>query len=158
MSSSAHLLPTLIAFVISAAVMVLIVLTQRWHGRWSYDSTQGVQKTHQGKVPRIGGIALFVAMWLTGTQLSSTSQEILNTLMILTAIAFSFGLLEDLTKKVSIAIRLWATLLPGVFAYLLTGYSLSNFGIAPIDWVCSGRQYRYSLRPLPFAGSPMPSI
>jgi len=135
MSSSAHLLPTLIAFVISTAVMVLIVLTQRWHGRWSYDSTKGVQKTHQGKVPRIGGIALFVAMWLTGTQLSSTSQEILNTLLILTAIAFSFGLLEDLTKKVSIAIRLWATLLPGVFAYFLTGYSLSNFGIAPIDWV-----------------------
>jgi UDP-N-acetylmuramyl pentapeptide phosphotransferase/UDP-N-acetylglucosamine-1-phosphate transferase len=135
MSPSAHLLLTLMAFVISAAVMVLIVLTQRWHGRWSYDSTKGVQKTHQGKVPRIGGIALFIAMWLTGTQLSSASQEILNTVLILTAIAFSFGLLEDLTKKVSVAIRLWATLLPGVVAYFLTGYSLNYFGIAPIDWV-----------------------
>jgi UDP-N-acetylmuramyl pentapeptide phosphotransferase/UDP-N-acetylglucosamine-1-phosphate transferase len=74
-------------------------------------------------------------MWLTGTQLSSASQEILNTVLILTAIAFSFGLLEDLTKKVSVAIRLWTTLLPGVFAYFLTGYSLNHFGIAPIDWV-----------------------
>ena len=135
MSLSAQLLPSLVAFAISAAVMVLIVLTQRWHGRWSYDSTKGVQKTHQGNVPRIGGIALFIGMWLTGTQLSSTSQEILNTVLILTAIAFSFGLLEDLTKKVSVAIRLWATLLPGVVAYFLTGYSLNYFGIAPIDWV-----------------------
>jgi UDP-N-acetylmuramyl pentapeptide phosphotransferase/UDP-N-acetylglucosamine-1-phosphate transferase len=124
-----------VAFAFSAAVMVLIVLTQRWHGRWSYDSVKGVQKTHQGKVPRIGGVALFIAVWLTGTQLSSASQEILNNLLILTAIAFSFGLLEDLTKKVSVAIRLWATLLPGVGAYFLTGYSLNYFGIAPIDWV-----------------------
>ena len=135
MSPSAQLLPSLVAFAISAAVMLLIVLTQRWHGRWSYDSVKGIQKTHQGKVPRIGGIALFIAIWLTGTQLNSASQEILNTLLILTAIAFSFGLLEDLTKKVSVAIRLWATLLPGVFAYFLTGYSLNYFGIAPIDWV-----------------------
>jgi UDP-N-acetylmuramyl pentapeptide phosphotransferase/UDP-N-acetylglucosamine-1-phosphate transferase len=135
MSPSAQLLPSLVAFAISAAVMVLIVLTQRWHGLWSYDSTKGVQKTHQGKVPRIGGIALFIAIWLTVTQLNSASQEILNTVLILTAIAFSFGLLEDLTKKVSVAIRLWATLLPGVFAYFLTGYSLNYFGIAPIDWI-----------------------
>jgi UDP-N-acetylmuramyl pentapeptide phosphotransferase/UDP-N-acetylglucosamine-1-phosphate transferase len=135
MSPSAQLLPSLVAFAFSAAVMVLIVLTQRWHGRWSYDSVKGVQKTHQGKVPRIGGVALFIAVWLTGTQLSSASQEILNNLLILTAIAFSFGLLEDLTKKVSVAIRLWATLLPGVGAYFLTGYSLNYFGIAPIDWV-----------------------
>jgi UDP-N-acetylmuramyl pentapeptide phosphotransferase/UDP-N-acetylglucosamine-1-phosphate transferase len=52
-----------------------------------------------------------------------------------TAFAFSFGLLEDLTKKVSVAIRMWATLLPGIVAYFLTGYSLSYFGIAPIDWI-----------------------
>ena len=135
MSPSAQLPPSLVAFAISTVVMVLIVLTQRWHGRWSYDSTKGVQKTHQGKVPRIGGIAIFIAMWLTGTQLSYASQEILNNVLILTAIAFSFGLLEDLTKKVSVAIRLWATLLPGVVAYFLTGYSLNYFGIAPIDWV-----------------------
>ena len=135
MSPSAQLLPSLVAFAISAMVMVFILLTQGWHGRWSYDSVKGVQKTHQGKVPRIGGVALFIAMLLTGTQISSASQEILNTVLIFTAIAFSFGLLEDLTKKVSVAIRLWATLLPGVFAYFLTGYSLNYFGIAPIDWV-----------------------
>jgi len=115
--------------------MVLIVLTQRWHGRWSYDSTKGIQKTHNGRVPRIGGIAIFAAVWLTGYLLSNSIQNLLNTLLIVTAIAFSFGLLEDLTKKVSVAIRMWATLLPGVVAYFLTGYSLSNFGIAPIDWV-----------------------
>jgi UDP-N-acetylmuramyl pentapeptide phosphotransferase/UDP-N-acetylglucosamine-1-phosphate transferase len=135
MNLSTQLLPTLVAFVTSAVVMVLIVLTQRWHGRWSYDSTKGIQKTHNGRVPRIGGIALFTAVWLTGYLLSNSIQNLLSTLLIVTAIAFSFGLLEDLTKKVSIAIRMWATLLPGVVAYFLTGYSLSYFGIAPIDWV-----------------------
>jgi len=134
MNLSIQLLPTLVAFVVSAVVMVLIVLTQRWHGRWSYDSTKGIQKTHNGRVPRIGGIALFTGVWLTGYLLSNSIQNLLNTLLIVTAIAFSFGLLEDLTKKVSVAIRMWATLLPGVVAYFLTGYSLSHFGIAPIDW------------------------
>jgi UDP-N-acetylmuramyl pentapeptide phosphotransferase/UDP-N-acetylglucosamine-1-phosphate transferase len=135
MNLSIQPLPTLVAFVISAVVMVLILLTQRWHGRWSYDSTKGVQKIHQGKVPRIGGIALFTGVWITGYLLSYSIQDLLNTILIVTAIAFSFGLMEDLTKKVSVAIRMWATLLPGIVAYFLTGYSLSYFGIAPIDWV-----------------------
>jgi UDP-N-acetylmuramyl pentapeptide phosphotransferase/UDP-N-acetylglucosamine-1-phosphate transferase len=135
MNLSTQPLPTLAAFVISAAVMVLIVLTQGWHGRWSYDSTKGIQKTHDGRVPRIGGIALFTGVLFTGYLLSYSIQDLLNTILIVTAISFSFGLMEDLTKKVSVVIRMWATLLPGVVAYFLTGYSLSNFGIAPIDWV-----------------------
>ena len=46
-----------IAGLASFAVSVLLVLTKRWHGRFSMDGLSGVQKMHSTPTPLIGGLA-----------------------------------------------------------------------------------------------------
>jgi UDP-N-acetylmuramyl pentapeptide phosphotransferase/UDP-N-acetylglucosamine-1-phosphate transferase len=51
--------------------------------------------------------------------------------------AFAFGLLEDITKKVSVQTRLIATMLSGVLAWYLTGVAMQDTGVAAMDWLLS---------------------
>jgi UDP-N-acetylmuramyl pentapeptide phosphotransferase/UDP-N-acetylglucosamine-1-phosphate transferase len=51
--------------------------------------------------------------------------------------AFAFGLLEDLTKRVSVRTRLAATLSCGVLGWALTGYSIIDVNIPGVDWLLS---------------------
>ena len=131
--STAFLLP----FTVSLLVSWGIVWTRHWHGRYSFDSLSGVQKVHIGQVPRIGGMAIFLGFCSADIFLSNGAQSILNPLLLLGLIAFSFGLLEDLTKQVSVAMRLWATMIPGVVGYFLTGYTLNQFGYGWLDLLLS---------------------
>lgn len=125
--------PLALSFVLSSVAATLIVLTQRWHGRYSYDSLDGVQKVHHEQVPRIGGLSIFAATIAAYFLVSPSVKTVLEPTLVLGAIAFSFGFMEDLTKRVSVAIRLWATMLPGIIGYFLTGMVLDTFGIPGID-------------------------
>jgi UDP-N-acetylmuramyl pentapeptide phosphotransferase/UDP-N-acetylglucosamine-1-phosphate transferase len=51
--------------------------------------------------------------------------------------AFIFGLLEDVTKRVSVKIRLLATMASGVLGWGITGTSLTHVDIFGIDWLLS---------------------
>ena len=46
----------------SAGLSLLIVLTQKWHGHFSHDTHSGPQKFHHSLTPRVGGIAIFIAL------------------------------------------------------------------------------------------------
>ena len=120
-------------FALSLLVSLLIVWTRSWHGKYSYDSLSGVQKVHGGQVPRVGGIAIFVGLCAADALAPVHSQVILTPLLLLASISFSFGLLEDLSKRVPVAMRLWATMIPGVVGYYLTGYTLNQFGYGWLD-------------------------
>ena len=37
----------------------LLVVTQRWHGRFTLDNAEGIQKFHTRPTPRIGGVGAF---------------------------------------------------------------------------------------------------
>ncbi len=41
-----------------------IVATQHLHGRWSFDKADGVQKSHRLPTPRVGGLAIALALIL----------------------------------------------------------------------------------------------
>jgi UDP-N-acetylmuramyl pentapeptide phosphotransferase/UDP-N-acetylglucosamine-1-phosphate transferase len=128
-------LPALMAGGVSLAVAVLLVLTQRWHGQWSMDSTQGVQKFHTNPTPRVGGIAIAVAV-LVGTMLSLPGhQNLLLPLMLAGTPALAFGLVEDVTKCVSVRARLLATMACGVLGWALTGLSISDAHVVGLDWL-----------------------
>lgn len=121
----------------SIIVCVLILFTVRWHGRFSLDHTAGVQRVHEKSTPRIGGVAIITALGVGVMQLDEESRSILEAQFVLGFILFSFGLIEDLTKKVSVALRLWAGFIPGVLGYFLAGVSLNHVGWAPLDWALS---------------------
>ena len=119
----------------SILVCWLILATLRWHQHWSLDSLPSIQRMHDGSTPRVGGLAVMAAIGIGVLQLEGESRTLLRTEFILGFILFSFGLTEDLTKKVSVAVRLWAGFMPGVLGYFLAGISLKYVGWAPLDWV-----------------------
>jgi UDP-N-acetylmuramyl pentapeptide phosphotransferase/UDP-N-acetylglucosamine-1-phosphate transferase len=112
----ATLWPVLLtALLTSFGVSALLVLTQRWHGRLSLDhDLDGAQKFHEVPVPRVGGLGLMAGLLAGGwvyhqqTQPSETFIQI-ELLAACGLPAFLFGLLEDMTKKVSVLVRLLAT-------------------------------------------------
>ncbi len=122
-----------IAALASLAVSALLVLTKRWHGRFSMDGLLGVQKVHLSPTPRIGGVAI-VAGVIAGWMVARPERaHILGVLLLAGLPAFAFGLAEDLTKKVSVVARLLATMASGVLGWALTGLGITGLDIPLID-------------------------
>lgn len=122
-----------VAALVSFAVALLLVLTKRWHARFSLDGLQGVQKVHLLPTPRVGGVAVMLAVAAAWSVAAPNCAHILGVLVLAGLPAFAFGLAEDLTKKVSVRTRLLATMLPGVLGWLLTGVSITGLDIPLVD-------------------------
>jgi UDP-N-acetylmuramyl pentapeptide phosphotransferase/UDP-N-acetylglucosamine-1-phosphate transferase len=60
-------------------------------------------------------------------------ETMLSSLLVMGFIIFSFGFMEDLTQKVSVPMRMWASLLPGFVGYYLTNTYLSSLDFAWLD-------------------------
>jgi len=114
-------------------ISILLILTKEWHGKHSCDTTVGIQKFHTHQVPRVGGVAIyfgFIAAWFVA---SGSISSLIGSLLIASLPAFVAGLTEDLTKRVGVRTRLIATLISGVLAWRLTGYSINHIDIPGID-------------------------
>ncbi|UVW27932.1 glycosyltransferase [Massilia sp. H6] len=122
-----------LGFAVTLACSLLLVLTTRWHGRYSLDATRGVQKFHITPTPRVGGAAIMLGLWLVLGTLPESQQGLLLPVLVAAMPAFVFGLAEDLTGKVSVRARLLATMASGVCCWALTGVSLEHSGVAPLD-------------------------
>lgn len=120
----------------SFLVASLIVLTKKWHGRFTLDAPQGIQKFHIIPTPRIGGLALVVGLAVAWALLpvGSKTQHLLGLLLVSALPAFAFGLAEDLTKRISVKTRLLATIFSGLVAALLTGYWVRFVNVPGLDF------------------------
>lgn len=114
---------------------MLLVLTQGWHGRLSMDTHGGVQKFHTHPTPRIGGVAVFGGLLGAYLVAPSSLQLLLGPLVLAGIPAFLFGLLEDLTKNVSVGTRLLATMFCGVIGWAITGFSITRVNVPGLDWM-----------------------
>lgn len=128
-------LPALMAGSVALLVALLLVCTQHWHGHLSMDSDEGVQKFHTEPTPRVGGIAIAAGI-VAGYLLAPADRKTLLGPLILAGIpAFAFGLLEDVTKRVSVRIRLLATMSCGVLGWAITGFSITSADLPGLDWL-----------------------
>lgn len=136
----------LFALVASFCMGLLIVVSQRWHGKLSHDhDLNGVQKVHTTAVPRIGGIAvlagigaglwLFVQVWPEAVARPTLFQ--LGALVAVGAPAFLAGIIEDFTKKVSVKVRLAATILSALLASFTLGATVAKVDIWGVDLLLS---------------------
>ena len=135
-----------LGFVAALAVSVIIVLTRRWHGAFTLDETEGVQKLHALPTPRIGGVSVLVGV-LTAALLAETgTQQTLLIIAVCGAPAFLFGLAEDITRRVSVRARLLATMAAGLIFCIVTGYAVDRIdiwgwdhalAIVPLAWAFS---------------------
>jgi UDP-N-acetylmuramyl pentapeptide phosphotransferase/UDP-N-acetylglucosamine-1-phosphate transferase len=132
----------LIAGAASAAVSVLIVLSQHWHGKHTLDhDLDGVQKFHTCAVPRVGGIAIVASIILTlllgdliFTGLLAHEQIKQAALLTFAGLpAFGAGTIEDLTKRVSVKVRLVASIASALLASWLLGTTVDGLDIWGVD-------------------------
>lgn len=123
----------------SFAVCAALILTTRWHGWLSLDhDTQGVQKLHELPVPRIGGLAIAAGLLAGGLGLMVLGSQGGKTTLLLMACAlpaFGAGLIEDLTKRVSVRNRLLASFASGALAIWVLGAQLTQLHTPGLDLV-----------------------
>ena len=111
----------------------LVVFTYRWHRLITADTSNGIQNVHLDSTPRIGGLGIYLSLWVAMMLLDDGRQQLLFWMLVAALPAFLFGLAEDMTHRVSIKLRLMATMLSGILAWWLTGYELDYLGIPVID-------------------------
>jgi UDP-N-acetylmuramyl pentapeptide phosphotransferase/UDP-N-acetylglucosamine-1-phosphate transferase len=132
----------LAAFGASLTVSLLIVLSQKWHGGLSHDhDLSGVQKVHTTAVPRIGGLAVVAGIVVGLMVFRALNRQAMggsqfdNILLLLAASvpAFGAGIVEDVTKRVSVKARLAATALSAVLASAMLGATVNQLDLWGVD-------------------------
>lgn len=131
-----------ISAVVSFAGSVLIVLSQEWHGKHTKDHDLfGVQKFHTTAVPRVGGIAIIIGIIFAIACLAVADPILGNTAHVKSLFKFLLagfpiffaGTLEDLTKSVSVKVRLGASILSALLASWLLGATIDALDIWGLD-------------------------
>lgn len=121
----------------SFLVCAVLVLTQRWHGRLSLDSDLGgIQKLHATPVPRVGGLGLIISLLIgiaVGHQLQGQTYQTAVLLLLAALPVFAAGILEDLTKKVSVRARLLASFASAALAIVLADAQLTRLDTPLVD-------------------------
>lgn len=114
-----------------------VLLTQRWHARYSLDhDLNGVQKLHSVAVPRIGGLPIFMAVAAGVAWMAFRDHPLFETNLLLLLCGFPvfmIGFAEDITKKVSVKLRLQATFLGGFLACGALGAVITSVSLGPVD-------------------------
>lgn len=128
-------LPALVSAVVSMLVAVLLVATKHRHGHFSLDSELGVQKVHTDPTLRIGGVAIMAGVLAAYVMAEAGRKSLLGPLLLAGTPAFVFGLMEDLTKRVSVLVRLLATMACGVLGWGITGLSITDVNVPGLDWL-----------------------
>jgi UDP-N-acetylmuramyl pentapeptide phosphotransferase/UDP-N-acetylglucosamine-1-phosphate transferase len=126
----------LVAFISSFIATLLIIRFEYVHGHISGDNDlDGPQKFHEASVPRIGGIgiAIGVSLGILIRFLFYPSPTIGITLLACAMPVFAIGLLEDLTKKIGVKVRLLAVGILAGFASYYLGVQITRFDVVGID-------------------------
>ena len=126
-----------VALLASLLVALVIIYTKNIHGHLTLDSQAGVQKLHKTPTPRVGGIALLFGAVIGGVNLPPDAFALWAMICVSALPAFVSGLLEDVTKRVSVKARLLATICSGLIFCLLTGYQITHVDIPGLDLVFS---------------------
>ncbi|QJW83708.1 glycosyl transferase 4 family protein [Ramlibacter terrae] len=136
--SPGSLLAVAVALVVSLLLAQALVLSAHKHGHLTMDLPTGIQKFHFDPTPRVGGIAIYigvVAGWLLLP--GESARTVLATVLLAGMPALAIGLLEDVTKRVTVRTRLLVTMASGAAAALITGVGLTRVDIPAVDMFLS---------------------
>ena len=121
----------------SFLVCALLVLTQRWHGKLSLDNDlAGVQKLHAVPVPRVGGLGVVIGLMIgiaVGYHLNGETYRLVIPVLLAAGPVFLAGILEDITKKVSVRARLLASFASAALGVFLVDAQLTRLDTPLLD-------------------------
>lgn len=151
-----------LSFFLAALATFLIIRVARRHAkRYGKDMPQ---RFHQGHVPRIGGLGIFIGMGVTwliastplGWRLNvdvSVWVAVMALFCMLPAVAT--GVAEDVTQRVPAKLRLASTVCGAVLLVWLLGLSANRIGVPAVDdWLQSSYWIPVLLAVLAIAGLP----
>jgi UDP-N-acetylmuramyl pentapeptide phosphotransferase/UDP-N-acetylglucosamine-1-phosphate transferase len=130
------MIPLLIAFISSFIANYLLIRYKHLHANYSSDwDTAGPQKFHSKIVPRIGGIGIFFGLFfaILIPQTITTSEIRINLFLLCVIPVFFIGLSEDLTKKISINLRLFFTAASAIISIALIPLQITRFDLPILD-------------------------
>ncbi|TAL75482.1 MAG: glycosyl transferase [Burkholderiaceae bacterium] len=127
------------AFLVSFVLTVLLIRFKNAYGSLTADSDlTSVQKYHVRPVPRVGGAALIVAVLATCLVVAWREPDVLVPILLVWVCAlpaFLCGLAEDLTKKLSVKVRLFFMAASGVLVYFVLDAQVTRLNIFGVDWL-----------------------
>jgi UDP-N-acetylmuramyl pentapeptide phosphotransferase/UDP-N-acetylglucosamine-1-phosphate transferase len=122
----------------SFLVAQALVLSAHKHGHLTMDPPGAVQKFHSLPTPRVGGVAIYLAMTIAWMFMRGPKESsLLATVLVAGMPALVVGLTEDVTKAVSVRTRLLVTMGSGGLAAVLTGVGLTRVDIPIADLLLS---------------------
>lgn len=128
------------AFFFSLLSTLGLIRYQHLHEKISGDhDLSGPQKFHAFAVPRIGGIGIFLSLLVTGS-IAHVFMGLDRGYLVLQLIAcslpaFLIGLLEDMTKKISIKTRFIAIAISASLGGYLLNIWIVSIQVPGIDWL-----------------------
>jgi len=126
-----------VAFLVSLIVTLLVVRYEHLHAHVTADhDLGGVQKFHAMPVPRVGGIGVMIGLLCGEVAKLFLEPEVagFGFLLIMAAIpAFAAGLIEDLTKRVSVSKRLLATAFSAAVGGIVLSGWLTRLDVPGVD-------------------------
>jgi len=141
------LLFSLVSLLASALVCYLIRRFDHFHRQFSHDhELDGVQKIHKTSVPRIGGLAIFIGIIVAFLAMLILPHQVglgrpyLGLLILVPLPILIGGLVEDVTKQVTVRQRLVLSFVSAGLGAILLQAVVPNFGIPWLD--------RYTCYPL----------
>ena len=150
--------PLCVAFGVALAVSWLLVHTRDLHLEFTGDDPQGgPQKVHTEATPRIGGAAVMaglvaglMALGLAEPSTAQASVAALNPVRLGIGFLplFALGLLEDVSKAVSVRLRLVVSLVAGALAYTLAGVRIESLDLPMLDALVFGLPLVGQITPL----------
>jgi len=129
-----------LAFFVSLVSTLVLVRYQHLHEKISSDhDLSGPQKFHSIAVPRIGGVGVYLTLVITALfaylVLKLDRGLLLLELCACALPAFTIGLTEDLTKKVSIKARLAAIVISAFLGLYFLNILINKIQLPGLDWL-----------------------
>ncbi|MEA9567360.1 glycosyltransferase [Polynucleobacter sp. AP-Nickl1-40-C4] len=126
------------AFFTSFIATLLIIRFEHLHSHIYADSDlSGPQKFHKKAVPRIGGVGIALGVLIAILlKLQAQSTSIIESTILICAIpVFAIGLTEDLTKKISVRMRLLFVAIGALLAINLLNIQITKLDIPGVDYL-----------------------
>jgi UDP-N-acetylmuramyl pentapeptide phosphotransferase/UDP-N-acetylglucosamine-1-phosphate transferase len=130
-----------LAFFSSLIITIGLIRYQHLHENITSDhDLSAPQKFHTHRVPRIGGIGIYLALIITSISAYFLNLErglLVIQLSLCALPAFAIGLIEDLTKRIGVKVRLLVTACSaGLSGYYLNIW-INNIQVPGVDWLLS---------------------
>jgi UDP-N-acetylmuramyl pentapeptide phosphotransferase/UDP-N-acetylglucosamine-1-phosphate transferase len=105
-------------------------------GGFGTDEASGVQKVHRHWVPRLGGVPVFltfVSGCYLGNQLDLLNSYAAPMIVLCSLPAFAVGLLEDITRKAGIGLRLGMTMVAAALSWFFLDGQIRRLDLPLVD-------------------------